>query len=482
MDEGQIIGNRYIIVKELGSGSFGDTYIAKDTNFPGRPDRVVKHLCPKDQDPQTLKTATRLFQTEAESLAKLGEYDRIPRLFAYFEEGKEFFLVQELIEGHDLTQEFKSGNRWSEQKTVEFLCELLSILSIVHKQGTIHRDIKPANIMRRNDGKIVLIDFGSVKQTATVDKNGKTPPPESTVGIGTIAYMPLEQARGKPGTYSDIYAVGMLGIQALTSLSSVDLPQDCNRFKAILTEQQITISSKLESVLCKMIEYQPRDRYQDATEALQALALTPEPIAEPKPVPEPKPIPQPDPETTYIIPKFSPKLLFGALGVIVLVVGAGGYLFLSSDKPNYAQLETYLQNKEWEQADVETDKIILQVAKEDSALDAHSISNFSCDSLQKIDELWTANSDGRFGFTPQSKVYLDTGNEFDRYTQTAYEAFGDRLGWRIFGVWSLYKDLKFTEIAPKGHLPSPGRKAAEKNDLRIRERGDLLARFDTCDL
>jgi len=482
MDEGQIIGNRYIIVKELGSGSFGDTYIAKDTKFPGKPDRVVKHLCPKDEDPQTLKTAKRLFQTEAESLAKLGEYDRIPRLFAYFEEDKEFFLVQELIEGHDLIQEFQFGKRWSEEETAEFLHELLSILSIVHKQGTIHRDIKPANIMRRKDGKIVLIDFGAVKQTATIDKDGKTPPPESTVGIGTIAYMPLEQARGKPGTYSDIYAVGMLGIQALTGLISEQLPHDCNSFKLNLKQQQITISSKLESVLCKMIEYQPENRYQNATEALQAITLNPEPIPEPNPIPEPIPVPKPDPETTYIIRKFPKKLLFGSLGAIALVVGAGSYFFLSSDKPSYAQLETHLQNQEWQQADAETDKIILQVAKEDNALDTNSINNFSCDSLQKIDELWTANSDSRFGFTPQAKAYLDTDNEFNRYTQTAYEAFGDRLGWRIFGVWSLYDDLKFTDIAPKGHLPSPGRKAADKSDLRFNERGELLSRFDSCGL
>ena len=152
----------------------------------------------------------------------------------------------------------------------------------------------------------------------------------------------------------------------------------------------------------------------------------------------------------------------------------------SSNKPNYAQLETHLQNKEWHQADAETDKIILKVAKESRDLDTNSINNFDCNALQKIDQLWTANSNGRFGLTPQKKAYLEASNEFDDYNQSTYEAFGDRIGWRIFGVWSLYEDLKFNDIAPRGHLPSPGRSGANSKNLRIDERDNLLSRFNSC--
>ena len=475
---GKILKGRYKIIRQLGSGAFGDTYIAKDLDFPEQPDRVVKHLSPKNKNSQTLEVAARLFETEAKSLARLGEHDRIPRLFAYFEEDKEFYLVQELINGGDLTREFQSGKKWGEEKTVSFLKELLSILSVVHQQGTIHRDIKPANIMRRSDGKIILIDFGAVKEAATADEKG------STVAIGTLTYMPPEQAIGKPGTYSDVYAVGMLGIQALTGLSSANLPHDCDRFKTVLKQQQVTISSKLESVLCKMISYKPTERYLDATAAHAAIASLIEPVPEPQPIINPEPIvnPQSTPKSTVVVSKFHKKLLLGALGTIALISGIGVYILKSDKQPNYAQLETYLQNEQWQQADIETNKIILQVAKEDTALDANSIDNFPCDSLQKIDRLWTSNSDGRFGFTPQEQAYIETSNEFDRYAQSAYEAFGDRLGWRIFGVWSLYDDLKFTNLAPTGHLPSPGRKAADKNDLRFNERGELLSRFDSCGL
>ena len=259
MHVGQILSYRYKVIEKIGSGAFGDTYIVVDTKFPGEPRRVVKHLCPKSSDPDTVKIATRLFKTEAESLAKLGEDDRIPRLFSYFEEDKEFFLIQELVEGRDLTSEFQIGKMWSESETVEFLQELLRVLSIVHKENKVHRDIKPANIMRRNsDRKIVLIDFGAVKEILTVDKHGNTTLPDKTVGIGTPAYMPAEQAMGLPDTYSDIYAVGILGIQAITGLPSMNLPRDAEQFEEILQEKRISITAELKSVLCKMIALQTK--------------------------------------------------------------------------------------------------------------------------------------------------------------------------------------------------------------------------------
>jgi eukaryotic-like serine/threonine-protein kinase len=151
---GKVLFKQYKVIEEIGSGAFGHTYIAIDTAFPGEPRRVVKHLSPHNSEPRNLKIAKRLFETEAKVLSILGENAQIPRLYAYFEEDGEFFLVQELIEGHNLTQEFQPGKRWSEAETVKFLQELLSILSVVHQQNTIHRDLKPANIMRRQkDGK-----------------------------------------------------------------------------------------------------------------------------------------------------------------------------------------------------------------------------------------------------------------------------------------------------------------------------------------
>ena len=452
---GKVLKQRYKITEAIGSGAFGNTYVAIDLDFPEEPRRVVKHLCPTHSDPESWKHAKRLFKTEAKCLAKLGEYDRIPRLFADFEVDHEFYLVQELIEGQDLTHEFQPGQRWSESETVDFLSELLSILSIVHRNDIIRRDVKPANIMRRRDDrKLVLIDFGAVKEKLTVDRNGET----NTIGIGAIAYMPPEQAMGNPKKSSDIYAVGMIGVQALTGLAARDFPSDSEGLQDIWQNSNIEVSDKLKSILEKMVSFQYKLRFADADAALEALASSEnsdallnesaidrephnrstDPTATPEiftPT-EASNTSQSQADSTIIIKSFPKKLLWGTIAAVALISGAGIYLTQTFNKPDYTQLETYLENKQWKQADLETNKIILEIAREPSELDTESIAKFPCKSLAKIDELWTKNSDGRFGFTPQKQAYLETGNEFDGVSaESMYKAFGDRIGWRtkIFG-------------------------------------------------
>ena len=250
---GKTLFKQYKIIERIGSGAFGNTYRAIDMAFPGKPNRVVKHLCPKNTHPEALKIAKRLFEAEAQCLARLGEYDQIPRLYSYFEEDGEFYLVQEFIEGHNLTQEFQPEKKWSEAETVKLLQEILEILTLVHQQNTIHRDIKPANIMRRDsDGKLVLIDFGAVKEILTVNKQGQT---DSTVAIGTSSYISPEQAKGKPGKYSDVYAVGILGIQAISGLPSRELPDDFDKLQQMWRDLGIQISPQLKSALNNMVRF-----------------------------------------------------------------------------------------------------------------------------------------------------------------------------------------------------------------------------------
>jgi eukaryotic-like serine/threonine-protein kinase len=98
---GTTLFKQYQIVEQIGSGGFGSTYRAIDTAFPTKPYRVIKHLCPKHTDPESLRIAEKLFETEAKVLENLGEYSQIPRFFAYFEQDGEFFIVQEYIEGHN---------------------------------------------------------------------------------------------------------------------------------------------------------------------------------------------------------------------------------------------------------------------------------------------------------------------------------------------------------------------------------------------
>lgn len=227
MQIGAILRSRYKIIRLLGSGGFGETYLAEDLDIPTnpKPKCVVKHLRPQNPNPAVIQIAQNLFNREAEVLYRLSNFhSQIPKLYAHFEEGKEFYLVQEFIDGGDLTKELSPGKRFDEDIVLNLLEDILAVLAVVHEKNIIHRDIKPANLMRRQeDGKIVLIDFGAVKEIMTVNAQGQT---DITLAIGTAGYMPNEQAAGQPKLCSDVYAVGMLGIYALTGIQPHELPKD----------------------------------------------------------------------------------------------------------------------------------------------------------------------------------------------------------------------------------------------------------------
>ncbi|MBW4554394.1 MAG: SUMF1/EgtB/PvdO family nonheme iron enzyme [Trichormus sp. ATA11-4-KO1] len=267
---GTILRSHYKIIKILGSGGFGDTYLAQDLDLPDKPLRVVKHLKP-NPDPKVLEIVRRLFDSEAQVLYKLGnDSDQIPRLFAHFEEQGQFYLVQEFVDGEDLSYEIVPGEKLTEIAVIKLLQEILKVLAVVHKNNIIHRDIKPQNIMRRRqDGKIVLIDFGAVKEVEamTVNSQGQT---SLSVAIGSLGYMPSEQAIGRPKLSSDVYAVGMLAIQALTGLQPHELPTDPKNDE-VIWRNRANVTEKLALVLNKMVSYDFRDRYPSAVEALQAI-------------------------------------------------------------------------------------------------------------------------------------------------------------------------------------------------------------------
>jgi serine/threonine-protein kinase len=265
---GKLLRGRYRVIRVLAAGGFGRTYIAEDIDRPGHPLCVVKHLKPASSDPNFLPTARRLFNTEAEILEKLGNHDRIPRLLAYFEEDEEFYLVEDFIEGQPLMTELPPGLCWSESQVIQLLQEILEILEFIHSYGVIHRDINPNNLIRRQeDGRLVLIDFGAIKQVR--QPKITTHPSLTTIAIGTQGYMPTEQVRGKPRLNSDIYALGTIAIQALTGLDPLELPEDGEG--ELIWQERVRVSDELAGILTKMVRYHFKDRYQSVTEVLQAL-------------------------------------------------------------------------------------------------------------------------------------------------------------------------------------------------------------------
>jgi CHASE2 domain-containing sensor protein/tRNA A-37 threonylcarbamoyl transferase component Bud32 len=272
---GKMLARRYKIVKVLGSGGFSETYIAEDTQRPGNPRCVVKQLKPASKKPEGLQLARRLFNLEAQTLQKLGSHDQIPQLLAYFEEDEEFYLVQEQIIGHPLNQELLEGRVIDEMAAIKIVRDLLQTLTFVHKNNVIHRDIKPSNVMRRHsDGKLILIDFGAVKD-ATIKPLDYQEPTPFTIGIGTQGYAPSEQCFGRPQYSSDIYAVGMLGIKALTGVAPRELKRDANGeiewSDAYGGKLRTQVSDSLAKILSKMVLDDFKQRYQSASEALEAI-------------------------------------------------------------------------------------------------------------------------------------------------------------------------------------------------------------------
>ncbi|MEL7358385.1 MAG: serine/threonine-protein kinase [Cyanobacteria bacterium J06560_6] len=279
------LGRRYQVIASLGSGSFGETFLAADLHLPGQPRCVVKQLQPTVRTERSLQIARRLFETEANVLARLGEHPQIPRLLAHFEEKEEFYLVQELIEGQDLSAELptvqtQTGQTWSDSEAIAFLHDLLNTLSFVHDAGVIHRDIKPSNLIRRQqDRRIVLIDFGAVKQVGTqlvadpsgLDPNASQPGASRTIAIGTEGYMPPEQIAGHPQFSSDIYAVGIIAIQALTGQLPSRLERNPNTGEIDWHHLSLQVRPALKNLIDTMVRYDFRTRYNSASAALTAL-------------------------------------------------------------------------------------------------------------------------------------------------------------------------------------------------------------------
>jgi serine/threonine protein kinase len=266
---GRILDGRYKVVKELAAGGFSQTYLAEDMRLPGNPKCVVKHFNPAVSDPYFLKKSLELFKAEAEILQQLGQHDQIPRLYAYFEEEQEFYLVQEFVAGHPLSSELLPGGRLPEARVMRLVLDVLEILQYVHRCGVIHRDIKPDNLIRRHaDGKLVLIDFGTVKQVQNQLLNSQ-PQRRVTMPIGTPGFMPYEQEQGNSCPNSDIYALGMLALQALTGMHPSQFGRQPNG--EVIWRSHATVSNQLARIVDKMVSYEPTQRYQTTDEVIAAL-------------------------------------------------------------------------------------------------------------------------------------------------------------------------------------------------------------------
>ena len=258
---GDIIAEKYKIIKLLGQGGTGTTYEAENINDSQRVAIKVTSLR-QSKDWKILE----LFEREAKILAGLN-HPAIPKYVDYFHidtaEDRHFYLVRELIAGKSLYEEVEETGKLTEAEVKEIVVRVLDIINYLHQQEPpiIHRDIKPQNLIRSTDNKLFLVDFGSVQEVYRQTLSG------SSTFVGTLGYMPPEQLRSKTSFASDLYSLGATLLFLLTRQCPIDLPQQRMR---IDFRSQMKVSDKFANWLDKLLEPIAEERFQSVEEALSA--------------------------------------------------------------------------------------------------------------------------------------------------------------------------------------------------------------------
>ena len=254
----KIIKERYQIIHPLDSRGLIKTYLAQDLSN--------KFLCVVKRVENESHSSLYRFTRAAKILHCLGKHEQIPELFDSFTENKYFYLISQFIEGKFISEELKENQPWEEYKVIILLRDILEILDFIHQQNVIHRYINPDNLIRRtSDNKIILVNFETVTQ---INKDPIIP--ISIIIPDARGYTAPELAIGRSQFSSDIYAVGIIGIQAITGLPIRKLRLDQEKDQFIWSEK-IKVSQAFAQVLNKMVSYDYRERYQSAREVLQAL-------------------------------------------------------------------------------------------------------------------------------------------------------------------------------------------------------------------
>ena len=258
---GPLIGGRYRIGPQLGRGSQGDIFLARDEKAKGLDDKevVVKRLTPRG----TWK-AFELFERETRVLSQL-RHAGVPRHYATIEEPPGTFnLVMQRMPGENL-RDFSKRRRLSETELRDVLIRCLEIIDYLHTRTppVVHRDIKPSNIMRApSDGRCSLVDFGGVLEAAR-EKGGSTM-------IGTFGYMAPEQLHGQAVPATDIYALGATIVALAGGVEPEDVPR--KGLKMDLDKHLPSLDSAFRQALIAMTDPDPDHRPQRAREVVALLA------------------------------------------------------------------------------------------------------------------------------------------------------------------------------------------------------------------
>jgi serine/threonine protein kinase len=263
LQAGQVLHERYKLQQKLGQNAGRQTWLAEDLTAQPAGELVIVKLLSFGGDVQW--DDLKLFEREAQVLKQLS-HPRIPKYRDYFSIDDRtlwFGLVQEYIPGSSFKELLNQGKRFTESELRQIADEILKILVYLHELNppVLHRDIKPSNLIRGEDKRVYLVDFGAVQDKAAAE--GAT----FTV-VGTYGYAPVEQFGGRAVPASDLYALGATLIHLATGTSPADLPQ---RDMRIQFSDRVSLSPSFSSWIEHLTEPALERRFRSAGEALAAL-------------------------------------------------------------------------------------------------------------------------------------------------------------------------------------------------------------------
>ena len=274
---GKTLNGRYRVISALGTGGFGTNYLAEDQDRPGYPRCVVKQLQLESDNAQLVNATQQLFNAEAETLQKISHHEQIPKLVAAFEEEGQFFLVQEFIPGPSLTTEILNDRSLPEPRVTKLLKEILNVLEFIHAKGVSHLNLKANNLIHHQQlDKWVLINFGLEKSLKEISGQVMGQKIASALASTPPTSKSSEPTISPSSASTDIYALGMICLQALTGMPPSEIERNPKtgeiRWPAEITAH---VSPKLRNIISKMVFHDSRQRYSSATEVLKALDTSP---------------------------------------------------------------------------------------------------------------------------------------------------------------------------------------------------------------
>ncbi|MBS9386444.1 MAG: GUN4 domain-containing protein [Dolichospermum sp. BR01] len=397
---------QYIIKRAIGGGGFGETYLAQDTEENRLV--VIKTLNREQREKPDFAEIQKRFRKEALDLSKCY-HPHIVQVYDNFPEDGLWAIAMEHIDGDDLAayvENYTAENGYlSETEALRYIDQIGQALECVHERKLLHRDVKPNNILLRRESKeAVLIDFGLAREF----QPGKI---KSMTASKTEGYAPIEQyqRRGDFGYYTDVYALAATLYSLLTNRVPIPANYRAEEDVKLSPPQKYNqqISDKVNTAILKGMELEPVNRPQTVREFREILGLINQEVP-----------------------------------------------LISSCGMDYRKLRDLLAQGKWQEADKETARVMLAVAKREKEgwLNVKDIDNFPCADLRSIDQLWVKYSNDKFGFSVQKRIYQGFGGTRE-YNSEIWEKFGDKVGWRKEDDCLYYKNITFDIKAAKGHLP-----------------------------